>query len=97
MPRLAVTATADARIRADIRAELKLGDAREFVASFARPELRLSAERKTGRGHARVRELVAARPGRSGVVYAGSRESTERLAEALGGGRARRRWPITRG
>ena len=82
-PRLAVTATADARIRADIRAELKLGDAREFVASFARPELRLSAERKTGRGHARVRGLVAARPGRSGVVYAGSRESTERLAEAL--------------
>jgi ATP-dependent DNA helicase RecQ len=83
VPRLAVTATADARIRADIRAELRLGEAREFVASFARPELRLGAERKTGRGHARVRELVAARPGRSGVVYAGSRESTERLAETL--------------
>ena len=85
VPRLAVTATADARIRADIRDELHLGDAREFVASFARPELRLSAERKSGRGHARVAELVKARPGVSGVVYAGSREGCERLAEALAG------------
>ena len=44
-PRMAVTATADARTRADIRAELRLADAAEFVASFARPELQLSAER----------------------------------------------------
>jgi ATP-dependent DNA helicase RecQ len=82
-PRLAVTATADARTRADIRAELRLENAREFVASFARPELQLSAERKVGQGRKRVIELVTARPGRSGVVYAGSRDGTERLAEAL--------------
>ena len=85
-PRLAVTATADARTREDIRAELKLEDAAEFVDSFARPELALSAERKTGgpkSTHARVVELVRARPGRSGVVYAGSRDGTEKLAEAL--------------
>ncbi|HQT55810.1 MAG: RecQ family ATP-dependent DNA helicase, partial [Phenylobacterium sp.] len=43
VPRLAVTATADARTRDDIRAELRLEDALEFVASFARPELALSA------------------------------------------------------
>jgi superfamily II DNA helicase RecQ len=36
-PRLAVTATADARTRQDIRNELYLADAREFVDSFARP------------------------------------------------------------
>ena len=48
VPRLAVTATADARTRADIRAELRLEDAAEFVDSFARPNLALSAERKTG-------------------------------------------------
>jgi ATP-dependent DNA helicase RecQ len=83
VPRLAVTATADARTREDIRAELRLGDAREFVASFARPELILSAERKRGSAEKRVLELVTARPGRSGVVYAGSREKTEGLAEAL--------------
>jgi ATP-dependent DNA helicase RecQ len=83
VPRLAVTATADARTREDIRAELHLTAAPEFVASFARPELRLQAERKRGRGEARVVELVKARTGQSGVVYSGSREGTERLAEKL--------------
>ena len=83
VPRLAVTATADARTREDIRAELKLQDAAEFVASFARPELRLSAERKQGRSDKRVIELVKARPNRSGVIYSGSRDGTDRLAEAL--------------
>jgi ATP-dependent DNA helicase RecQ len=83
VPRLAVTATADARTREDIRTELRLHDAREFVASFARPELRLQAERKQGRGDKRVIELVKARPNRSGVIYSGSRDGTDRLAEAL--------------
>ena len=83
VPRLAVTATADARTREDIRGELQLEEAREFVASFARPELRLSAERKQGRSDRRVIELVKARPNRSGVIYSGSRDGTDRLAEAL--------------
>ncbi|MFI4964695.1 MAG: DNA helicase RecQ [Caulobacterales bacterium] len=83
VPRLAVTATADARTREDIRAELRLEDSAEFVASFARPELILSAERKRGAAHKRVVELVTARAGRSGVVYAGSRDNTEKLAQAL--------------
>jgi ATP-dependent DNA helicase RecQ len=83
VPRLAVTATADARTREDIRAELRLDGAREFVDSFARPELILSAERKQGRGRARVLELVAERPKRSGVIYVGSRDGVEKLAEML--------------
>jgi len=82
VPRLALTATADARTREDIRAQLRLEDAREFVDSFARPELALAAERKH-RGSARVIELVRARAGRSGIVYAGTREGTEALAEEL--------------
>ena len=83
VPRLAVTATADDRTREDIRRELRLEQSAEFVASFARPELILSAERKRGAAHKRVVELVTARPGRSGVVYAGSRDNTEKLAQAL--------------
>ncbi|MGZ3376621.1 MAG: DNA helicase RecQ [Phenylobacterium sp.] len=83
VPRLAVTATADARTREDIRGELRLEQSAEFVASFARPELVLSAERKRGAAHKRVVELVTARPNRSGVVYAGSRDNTEKLAQAL--------------
>jgi ATP-dependent DNA helicase RecQ len=82
-PRLAVTATADARTREDIRAELKLQDSAEFVASFARPELILTAERKRGPAQKRVVDLVTARPGRAGVVYAGSRDGTEKIAQAL--------------
>ena len=82
-PRLAVTATADARTRDDIRRELRLADAEEFVASFARPELQLSAERKVGKGRKRVMELIAERPGVSGVVYAGSRDGTDELARDL--------------
>jgi ATP-dependent DNA helicase RecQ len=83
VPRLAVTATADARTRDDIRTELRLGQALEFVDSFARPELALSAERKRGDGHGRILELVAERPGRSGVIYAGSRKGVEQLADKL--------------
>lgn len=82
-PRLAVTATADARTREDIRTELRLEGSAEFVASFARPELALSAERKRGTGRARVVDLVKERKGRCGVVYAGSRDGVERLAEEL--------------
>jgi ATP-dependent DNA helicase RecQ len=83
VPRLAVTATADDRTRADIRAELRLEDGLEFVASFARPELALAAERKRGNNHKRVVDLVTARRGVSGVVYAGSRDGVDKLAAAL--------------
>jgi ATP-dependent DNA helicase RecQ len=82
-PRLAVTATADARTRHDIVTELRLEEAREFVASFARPELILSAERKQGRGRKRVVELVTQRRGRAGVVYTGSRDGADELAAEL--------------
>lgn len=83
VPRLAVTATADARTRDDIRAQLHLKDAREFVDSFGRPELALSAERKQAGSHDRILELVAERPKRSGVIYVGSRDGVDKLAEKL--------------
>jgi ATP-dependent DNA helicase RecQ len=80
-PRVALTATADARTRLDIRDQLMLGAAREFVASFARPELALTAERKGKAG--RVEALVRARQGRSGIVYVGSRKDSEAFADSL--------------
>lgn len=83
VPRIAVTATADARTREDIRKELRLEDAAEFVDSFDRPNLILSAERKNGNAQPRVIELVSERRGKAGVVYAGSRKGCEELAEAL--------------
>ncbi|MBB4798047.1 ATP-dependent DNA helicase RecQ [Brevundimonas bullata] len=87
VPRIAVTATADARTREDILASLRLGEARVFVDSFARPNLQLSAERKINGSRARtdaaVVELVRERRGKSGVVYCGSRDGCERVAQTL--------------
>jgi len=87
VPRIALTATADQRTRDDILGSLNLRDAAVFVDSFARPNLRLSAERKESgsraAGERRTIELVGARRGQSGIVYCGSREGADQLAGAL--------------
>ncbi len=87
VPRIAVTATADARTRDDIVASLHLEGARVLVDSFARPNLQLSALRKESASRAKtdaaVIDLVRERRGRSGVVYCGSRDGCERVAGAL--------------
>ncbi|MDX2238093.1 MAG: DNA helicase RecQ [Hyphomonadaceae bacterium] len=83
VPRIAVTATADPKTQADIRTQLRMDAARLFVASFDRPNLALAAERKEGGVKKRVVELVRARAGRCGVVYAATRDGVEEIAEAL--------------
>ncbi len=83
VPRIAVTATADARTRDDILAQLVLADPSVHVASFDRPNLALAAEPKEGNRTARVVSLVKARPGLSGIVYCATRNATEDLAGAL--------------
>jgi ATP-dependent DNA helicase RecQ len=83
VPRLAVTATADVRTREDIRRQLHLMHAPEFVASFDRPNLVLSTRRKDTRGAIRVVELVKARAGLCGIVYVTARKETEELAGTL--------------
>ena len=83
VPRLAVTATADARTRDDILAQLNLTDPAVHVASFDRPNLILAAEPKEANRTARVVQLVKARAGASGIVYAATRNAVEDLADAL--------------
>ena len=83
IPRLAVTATADARTRDDILAQLQLTDPVVHVASFDRPNLTLSAEPKRGGRSARIVALVKARPDLSGIVYAATRKATEDIAASL--------------
>src|SRR5262245_59296330 len=82
-PRIAVTATADQRTQADIRAQLKLEHARSFVASFDRPNLVLAAERKSTRPQDRIFDLVKARRGKSGIIYAATRDHVESIAAHL--------------
>ena len=83
VPRLAVTATADARTRADILEQLDLTDPALHVASFDRPNLTLSAEPKAGTKTDRLVSLIRAHKGESGIVYAATRKGTEQISEAL--------------
>ena len=82
VPRLALTATADPRTRADILHALHMDTADVFVASFHRPNLHLAAAPKVGET-AQLLELLARHEGDCGIVYCGSRAKTERIAQKL--------------
>ncbi|MCW3473982.1 DNA helicase RecQ [Limobrevibacterium gyesilva] len=84
VPRVALTATADPRTRADILHALDMGDARMFAASFHRPNLNIAAEPKAGET-AQLLALLKRHAGDAGIVYCGSRNKTERIAAWLGG------------
>ena len=82
VPRLALTATADARTRADIAEQLGIPEDGLIVAGFDRPNIRYHVRHREQTGK-QLRELLAARPGPA-IVYAPSRDKTEKIAEALG-------------
>ena len=83
VPLLAFTATATARVRTDIIAQLELRDPAVHVASFNRPNLfyRVRPKDKTS-----YRELLAlAKKGGAGIVYCLSRRRVDELASKLHG------------
>ena len=82
VPRIALTATADDRTRADILQSLQLDDATVFVASFHRPNLNLAAQPKIGET-AELLAFLEHHHGECGIVYCGSRAKTERTAAKL--------------
>ena len=89
VPRLALTATADARTRADILAQLGIPEEGMIVAGFDRPNIRYHVRPRDGIG-AQLKALTAAQPG-PGIVYATSRDGAEKIAVQLAeGGRAAR-------
>ena len=84
VPRIALTATADAQTRADIARELQLENARHFVSSFDRPNIRyLTADKLKPREQ--LLEFLQGHKGESGIVYCLSRKRTEEVADALVG------------
>lgn len=83
VPRMAVTATADLKTQADIRTQLRLENARAFIDSFDRPNLILSAERKGAKNQDRIFDLVRTRRGKSGIIYAATRDNVEKTAANL--------------
>ncbi len=82
VPRIALTATADPRTRADILHALDMDDAATFLASFHRPNLMMGAAAKTGETQ-QLLDVLARHPGACGIVYCGSRAKTERVAASL--------------
>lgn len=83
VPRIALTATADAPTRREIVERLGLEDARQFVSSFDRPNIRYTVVPKDGAGTRALLDFVARHPGQSGIVYAMSRKRVEAVAEQL--------------
>ena len=82
VPIAALTATADEVTRADIAARLFASDVELFVLGFDRPNISLAVEPKRD-WKRQMLDYVAARRGRSGIVYCLSRKRTEEAAEAL--------------
>ncbi len=82
VPRIALTATADPRTRADILAALDMPEAAVFTASFHRSNLNIAAQAKEGET-AELLALMQRHPNQAGIVYCGSRAKTERIAARL--------------
>jgi len=83
IPRIALTATADAPTRREIAERLALDDARQFVSSFDRPNLRYRIVHKDGGGVRQLLDFLDGHRGESGIVYAFSRKRVESVAEQL--------------
>jgi len=82
VPMMALTATATERVRKDIIRELQLKEAKQYIASFNRPNLmyRILAKQKPAD---QVLAFVRARAGESGIIYGHSRKTAESVAEKL--------------
>jgi ATP-dependent DNA helicase RecQ len=83
VPRIALTATADERTREEIVANLSLADARHFISSFDRPNIRYAI---TDAGNARdslIKFLDEHHPNDAGIVYCLSRRKVEDTANWL--------------
>ena len=82
VPRLALTATADARTRVEITTRLRLSRPVVHVSSFDRPNIRYSVGIKHSANDQLLR-FCEARRGEAGIVYCLSRRKVDSVAERL--------------
>jgi len=80
----AYTATATARVRRDIAAQLELKDPIELVGSFDRPNLLYRVLPRTSLKH-QLLEVLERHRGEAGIIYCPSRREVEALAAWLAG------------
>ncbi|MDZ5460172.1 DNA helicase RecQ [Azohydromonas lata] len=83
VPRVALTATADAHTRRDIVERLQLEDAAAFVSSFDRPNIRYTIVEKDNPRAQLLRMIRDEHEGEAGVVYCQSRRKVEDTAAWL--------------
>lgn len=82
VPLIALTATADPHTREDIVHVLGLGEARRYISSFDRPNIRYSVLEKY-QPMEQLKQFLAGQGHESGIVYALSRKRTEEVATHL--------------
>ena len=85
VPRMALTATADALTRQDMVERLKLEDAAHFVSSFDRPNIRYTIVEKLDATRQLLRFIQTEHAGEAGIVYCQSRKRVEEIADMLQG------------
>jgi len=83
VPRIALTATADPQTRDEIVERLALRDARIFVSSFDRPNIRYTIVDRADARAQLLRLIRDEHPGEAGIVYCLSRRKVEETAQWL--------------
>ena len=82
VPRIALTATADAPTRAEIVDHLRIGTQNSFISGFDRPNIRYGAAEKVSTTQQMLRFLEPRR-NESGIIYCLSKRKTEEIAGTL--------------
>ena len=83
VPRIALTATADAITREDIVERLQLEQARQFISSFDRPNIGYTIVEKKDATTQLLRFIEREHEGDAGIVYCQSRKRVEEIAQTL--------------
>jgi len=83
VPRIALTATADDLTRADMIERLQLQDARVFISSFDRPNIRYAIVEKDNARTQLLRFIGDEHEGDAGIVYCQSRKKVDETADWL--------------
>jgi ATP-dependent DNA helicase RecQ len=83
VPRVALTATADAATRRDIVERLALADGRTFIAGFDRPNIRYRIVAKESPQKQLLQFLRDGHAGESGIIYCLSRKNVDETAAWL--------------
>lgn len=81
---MALTATADQRVRDDILGQLRIHDCLQILQSSNRANLHYEVRTRRGNGIAQIAEWIQnAHGGETGIIYAWKRDDCEKFAEEL--------------